>query len=276
MPLLEIKTSNRDLLTDSTSGLSVALAAGKLDPRAVLRELNGYLEARRLQPREQVYLEGVKRQLIFREFARSALPLQEYRFPPGALGEDSEAYRQLAAGTTGIPIVDACVTDLQAGRPHNRARLLLARFAIRNLNLDPELVAVFYRRHLRDYCPVINTFNIVSAASGATFGEPCYRLSNPLAAAKKLDPENRYLARFGFASPEPTAAGLALIKNGSVRWKARWQAARDSGSFIRHRLWPTRDRERGIYFILDLIPARGAFAPYYRQYLQRERELLST
>ena len=233
------------------------------------------LSRRKLNAREQAYLEAVKRQLIFREFARSALEAQNYRYAPGALGRSSLQYRLLQSGRTGLPIIDACLLDLQAGLPHNRARLLLARFALRNLNLDPELVAQFYRERLHDYCPVINTFNVISAASGAMFGEPCYRTSNPVSAAKKLDPHGLYRARFGLAGAEPTADGLALIRDGSALWSARWKAARETGDFIRKQLWPTRDKERGVYFILDRISARGAFSPYYQSYLRRERELLA-
>jgi hypothetical protein len=273
-PIL-IKASNRDLLTDSTSGISVMLAAGELDPRDVLREINGNLFGKRLNSREQAYLEAVKRQLIMREFARSALEVQSYRFAPGALGADSAEYQRLLEGDTGIPLVDACLVDLKAGLPHNRARLLLARFAIRNLNLDPSLVAKFFAKHLTDYCPVINTFNTVSAASAANFGEPCYRSSNPVTAAKKLDPSGEYTTAFGFDGAESTAAGLNSIRDGNTLWQIRWKAARENHNFIRHPLWPLKDKERGIYFILDRIAARGAFAPYYRHYLQRENELLS-
>jgi hypothetical protein len=273
--LVAIKSSNRDLLTDDTSGLSLPLASGQLDPRDVLREINGYLSGRRLNAREQVYLEAVKRQLIMREFARSALEVQQFRFAPGALGADSEPFRRLQRGDTGLPLVDACLVDLKAGLPHNRARLLLARYALRNLNLDPAVVARFFAQQLRDYCPVINTFNVVSAASGANFGEPCYRTSNPLTAAKKLDPQGEYTAAFGYGDAVPTEQGLRSIVDGNHLWALRWKAARDNKSFIHHPLWPVKDQERGIYFILNRIAARGAFAPYYRHYLQHEYSLLN-
>ncbi len=272
--LVEIKSSNRDLLTDSTSGLSPLLASGELDPRDVLRDINRSLAESELAPLEEAYLIAVKRQLIFREFARSSLEVQEYKHPAGARGKDTPEHAMLLAGKTGIPIVDACIAELKNGLPHNRARLLLARYAIRNLNLAPELVADFFRRFLKDYCPTINTFNVVSAASSATFGEPWYRLSNPLTAARKLDPLNRYIARFGFAGAAPSEVGQKSITEGNKFWQFRWKAAHESGDWIRRRLWPTKDKERGIYFVLDRLSARGAFTPYYHRYLAREDELL--
>jgi hypothetical protein len=271
---IEIKEINRDLLMHSTSGLSLRLSRGELDPREPLGEINHYLAYRELTDKEAAYLSAVKRQIIFREFARSALEMQMFRFPGGARGKDSNEYRLLVDGTSGIPIVDACVKQLKAGLPHNRARLLLARFAIRNLNLDPRLVADFYRTWLKDYSPVINTFNIVSASSGAVFTEPWFRLSNPVTAAKKLDPHNEFIQRFGFTSQQPTPEGARLILQGNGLWKWRWQTARAAEDFSEQMLWPTRDPEMGRFFILDQIPARGSFSSYYNHYLKRETEFL--
>jgi len=272
--LVVIKSSNRDLLTDSTSGLSTRLSSGELDPREPLLEINRSLLRRALRPAQAAYLQGVKRQIIFREFARSALEVQSYKFPAGALGKDSPEYKRLVSGQTGIPIVDAARQDLWNGLPHNRARLLWVRFAIRNLNLDPLLIADVYKKHLRDYSPVINTFNTVSAASAAVFGEPWFRLSNPLTAAKKLDPLGKYTARFGFSTLKPSADNVRMIREGSRLWVARWKSAQEQDSYFRRRLWPTRDKDPGIYFILDQISARGAFAPYYKKYLEQEDILL--
>ncbi len=274
--LVEIKSSNRDLLTDSTTGLSPRLASGELDPRDVLREINRHLAKKKLKAAEETYLLAVKRQLVFREFARSALPVQGYKFPPGANAKDSAQHKLLLSGRTGIPLIDACIQDLKKGLPHNRARLVLARFAIRNLNLAPELVADFFRKHLKDYCPTINTFNIVSASSAAVFAEPWYRLSNPVTAAIKLDPVNAYIAKFGFVSQQPTEDGATLIRDGNLFWQTRWKEASASGEYIRRSLWPTKDKERGVFFILDAISARGAFSPYYNRYLERESEFLDS
>jgi deoxyribodipyrimidine photolyase len=274
--LVRIKSSNRDLLTDSTSGLSPLLSSGKLDPREPLREINRYLYRRKLSTAQSEYLEATKRQIIFREFARSALQAQHYQYPAGARSRKSWEYDMLVSGETGIPIVDGAWQDLEEGLPHNRARLVLARFAIRNLNIDPAAVADLFAERLKDYSPVINTFNIVSAASGAVFGEPWFRLSNPVTAAKKLDPDDKYIRRFGWKSQKPTTEGARLIREGGRVWLARWNTALNREKFIHRRLWPTRDKDRGIYFILDRISARGAFAPYYKKYLNNEDEFLNT
>jgi deoxyribodipyrimidine photolyase len=276
MALVEIKESDRNILTHTTSGLSVRLSSGKLDPRDVLKEINNNLSSRKLKIKQVAYLEALKRQLIFREFARSALEAQKYKFPRGAKGMSSREYKSLIRGDTGIPLIDSCILDLKNGLPHNRARLLLARWAIRNANIDPLLVADFFKQNLTDYSPVINTFNIVSASSGAVFGECFFRTSNPITAAKKLDPDNGYIKKFGFDSQIPDSDALIAMKLGTEFWKHRWQSARANDDFIEKKLWPTKDKDRGIYFILDRIPARGAFSHYYNKYLAREAELLKS
>ncbi|MBU0692713.1 hypothetical protein KKH18_12995 [bacterium] len=274
MALVEIKNSDRNLLTHTTSGLSVQLSSGQLDPREPISEINHYLARRKLSDRQTAYLEALKRQLIFREFARSALEAQTYKFPRGSKTKSSREYKSMIKGDTGIPLIDACIQDLKNGLPHNRARLLLARWAIRNANIDPVLVADFFKQYLTDYSPVINTFNIVSAASGAVFGEASYRTSNPVTAAKRLDPDNGYIKMFGFNSQTPDPDALTALKLGTELWKQRWQEARANDSFIRKNLWPTQDKDRGAYFILNRLPARGPFGPYYKKYLAREGEMV--
>ena len=274
MSLVEIKESDRNLLTHTTSGLSVKLSAGKLDPREPIAEINHYLARRKLTQKQDEYLEALKRQLIFREFARSALEAQSYKFPRGSKTKSSREYKSMIKGDSGVPLIDACIQDLKNGLPHNRARLLLARWAIRNANIDPTLVAEFFKQYLKDYSPVINTFNIVSSASGAVFGEASYRTSNPVTAAKRLDPDNGYIKKFGFTSQTPESDALTTIKYGTNLWKQRWQTARETQDYVQRKLWPTKDKDRGIFFILNRLPARGAFGPYYKKYLEREGEMV--
>jgi deoxyribodipyrimidine photo-lyase len=136
------KAIDRNLLTNSSTGLSERLSRGDLNPKEVLKDINKSLSKEEISSEEKDYLEEIKRQLVFREFANSAIRQQEYRNPPGANGEDSEEFKKLKKGETGIPIVDAAVRQLEeTGKPHNRARLLIARYATRSLNIDPEVVA---------------------------------------------------------------------------------------------------------------------------------------
>jgi deoxyribodipyrimidine photo-lyase len=195
MPEISPKEINRDLLVNKSTGLSEELSKGKKDPREILKDINHSLESSKvgLSGDEEDYLKEIHRQLAFREFARSAIEQQSYRQPPGARGWDDKEFEKLRKGQTGIPVIDAAVKEMATtGKPHNRARLLLTRYAVRNLNIDPEEVSRWYKKSFKDYDPIITTFNVVQASSGAPFGEPYFRKSNPITAAKKLDPGGKY------------------------------------------------------------------------------------
>lgn len=259
-------------MVNSSTGLSRSLSSGEIDPREILLELNFKLGMRSLNDVQLVYLNEVKRQMIMREFARSALEVQTYKVLPGARQASDANWLKLYNGDTGIPILDACVKDLKAGLPHNRARLLLAREAIRRYNVDPQIVSDWFKENLKDYSPVINTFNIVVAASGINAGEPYFRRSNPFTAAKKLDPDGAYISRHGFATRfKPSESEQIEINAGSQEWLERWKKLRESESSCEvKKLWPTQDIDKGIYFIKNQIRANGSFAPYFNSYINQE------
>jgi deoxyribodipyrimidine photo-lyase len=190
--MFSLKETDRNNLSNKSTGLSKDLASGKKDPREVLRYINSLTPK---TPGEKKYLDEIKRQVIFREFANSSIQQQTYRIPPGSKPATDPAFIALKKGETGIPIIDAAVNEMKStGEPHNRARLLLARYAIRNLNVDPEEVAKWFAESFQDYDPILTTFNVSQAASATNFGEPYYRKSNPLTAQKALDPTGAYVS----------------------------------------------------------------------------------
>lgn len=270
---IQPKEQDRNLFTSKNTKLSRKLSQGKVDPRALLKEINQTLKKDSLSEKEKDYLNKTKRQLVMREFARAALSQQKYKQPKGMKGKNSPEYRKLVAGKTGVPSVDASVQALKEGYPPNRSRLLLARYAIRNLNLDPEVVSDFFKKHLKDYSPVLNTFNIVQAASGATFAEPYFRKSNPITAAKKLDPKGEWIKSKGFDPDKIDTKAIDEINKGHELWMKRWKGSKGEGQRISKNLYPTRDPDKGIFFLQDKR-AKGRFAPFYRDYLKEEEELL--
>lgn len=264
-----VKSVNRSLLTNKSTGMSINLAVGKKDPKEVIVEINRLLK----DPRnDKTFLEEIKRQMIFREFALKALQQQKYRQPLGARTRNDPYWKRVETANTGIPIVDASIKDLHQGLPHNRARLLLARHLIRTKNLDPSDVAKYYAKYLKDYSPVLNTFNIVQAASGANFGEPYFRKSNVLSAAPKLDPNGEYQRSKG-VEPEKYDHDAAIkdIINGNKEWLARWKKKQ----YIEHPLWPTKDKDKGKFFLANKeLKAKGHFGSFYKNYLKSEKDYL--
>jgi deoxyribodipyrimidine photo-lyase len=218
--MIKPKDINRNNLTSKSTELSPELAKGKVRPEDVIRQVNKLKSSPDLTEGEQKYLSEIKRQLVFREFANSAIRQQTYRQPEGAKGMDSEEFIKLDKGETGIPIIDAAVREMKStGTPHNRARLLLARHAIRTLNIDPEVISLWFKKHFTDYDPTLTTFNVVQAASGANFGEPYFRTSNALTATKRLDPDSSYRSQWLPSDYTPKKADEVLeeIKQGNQK-----------------------------------------------------------
>lgn len=270
--MIDRKTGDRNSLTFKSTGLSKDLASGKISPVEVLQTIKGLKEGASTQ--ELDYLNAVERQLYFREFARHALEVQRYK-QPSPVNEFQKEWEALKKGQSGIPIIDAAVKDLYTGTPHNRARLLLARYAIRTLNRDPEEVARWFAENLADYDPVINTFNIVSSASGATFGEPYYRKSNPLSAQKTLPNAKEYIQQYLGDEVYTDPQANQLIDKGYDLWRKRWKN-KDYESYTQKKLWPTKDPVKGKYIftpqqVKELnLPVKGKFSTFYQKSLSLE------
>lgn len=218
--MIQPKDIDRNDLTSRSTQLSRELAQSKVHPKQVLKSINAISTSPDLSEGEQRYLQDIKRQIVFREFANSSIKQQKYRQPEGALDETSEEFQKLDQGKTGIPIIDAAVREMKStGLPHNRARLLLARHAIRTLNIDPEVIARWFKKHFKDYDPVLTTFNVSQAASGSPFGEPYFRSSNALTAAKRLDPSGEYRKNWlpEDYTPKKTEQALDEIRQGNEK-----------------------------------------------------------
>ncbi len=146
-------------------------------------------------------------ELAWREFYASIL----YHFPHVVAQEFSEQYRggaipwsqdaahseALFTGRTGYPIVDAAVRELlETGYMHNRARMIVASFATKDLLLDWRLGEEFFAQHLMDYELASNNGGWQWAASTGTDAAPYFRIFNPILQSKKFDPEGEYIRRY--------------------------------------------------------------------------------
>lgn len=93
-------------------------------------------------------------------------------------------------GKTGIPIIDAAMNELHtSGFMHNRCRMIVAMYAVRNLKIDWHLCEQHFAKYLVDVAPAQNVGNwnwIIS-----------YRFTfNPWIQQKKFDPECVYIKRW--------------------------------------------------------------------------------
>lgn len=192
----------RDLVAvDGTSQLSPYLRFGMLSARQTVvtavscRENAGSKEARK---GADTWLS----ELIWREFYIHIL----YHFPHVLRGSfrpeyDSITWRNCEAefaawcnGRTGYPLVDAAMRQLiTIGWMHNRARMVVASFLVKDLLIDWRWGEKFFMQHLVDGDPAANNGGWQWTAGTGTDAAPYFRIFNPTSQAKKFDPEGKYI-----------------------------------------------------------------------------------
>jgi deoxyribodipyrimidine photo-lyase len=187
---------------DATSHLSIALRWGHLHPRTVLKDL---AEHRSDGAR------ALARQIAWRDFFADVLwhkpsattdPVRpEFRRMVVEEPADSAtAARHLKAwqeGRTGYPLVDAGMRQLRAeGWMHNRVRMVVASFLIKDLHIGWWHGADWFMEHLRDGDIAQNQLNWQWVAGCGTDAAPYFRVFNPLSQGEKFDADGRYIRRY--------------------------------------------------------------------------------
>ncbi|MGW5245363.1 cryptochrome/photolyase family protein [Streptomyces sp. NPDC004129] len=192
-----------DLAGDATSRLSPHLHFGTLSPVELVhraRQAGG--------PGADAFV----RQLAWRDFHRQVLAARpdaatrDYRTrhdrwrSERAARADVEAWRE---GRTGYPVIDAAMRQLlHEGWMHNRARLLTASFLTKTLYVDWRVGARHFLELLVDGDLANNQLNWQWVAGTGTDTRP-NRVLNPIAQAKRHDPDGAYVRRW-----VPELAGL--------------------------------------------------------------------
>src|SRR5690606_28982281 len=110
---------------------------------------------------------------------------------------DEAEFKRWCEGTTGYPLVDAGMRELNAtGFMHNRVRMVAASFLTRHLLIDWRWGEAYFARHLLDYELASNNGGWQWAAGCGCDAAPYFRIFNPLLQQKKFDPELRYIRKW--------------------------------------------------------------------------------
>ncbi len=106
-------------------------------------------------------------------------------------------FQRWAEGTTGFPIVDAGMRELNAtGFMHNRVRMIVASFLTKDLHISWRWGERYFAQHLVDYDPAVNNGNWQWAASTGCDAQPYFRIFNPWLQQQKFDPDCQYIYRW--------------------------------------------------------------------------------
>ncbi|MEP6852617.1 MAG: deoxyribodipyrimidine photo-lyase [bacterium] len=180
---------------DATSRMSVYLKYGAVHPRTLLAQLG---------PHDEIY----RKELAWREFYAAILHFfpesaRDYFVPEMkriAYADGAQAAEHLQAwkdGRTGFPIVDAGMRQMRAeGWMHNRLRMIVASFLVKDLHIEWTIGAKYFMEHLVDGDLASNQHGWQWTAGTGTDAAPFYRVFNPTAQGQKFDPQGDYVRRW--------------------------------------------------------------------------------
>lgn len=112
--------------------------------------------------------------------------------------ENNESwFRRWCEGTTGFPIVDAGMRELNTtGWMHNRVRMIVASFLCKDLLIDWRWGENYFMKMLLDGDLAPNNGGWQWAASTGCDPQPYFRIFNPWLQSEKFDPQAEYIKRY--------------------------------------------------------------------------------
>lgn len=122
---------------------------------------------------------------------------------------NEEEFQRWCNGTTGYPIVDAGMRELNAtGFMHNRVRMITSGFLTKHLLIDWRWGEAYFAQKLLDYELASNNGGWQWAAGSGCDAAPYFRIFNPYEQTKKFDSEFNYIKKwvpeysdFGYPAP---------------------------------------------------------------------------
>ena len=157
-------------------------------------------------------------ELIWREFYQMIL----WHFPRVGKGSafrpeyemiewrnDEAEFKRWCEGSTGYPIVDAGMRELNAtGFMHNRVRMIVASFLAKHLLIDWRWGEAYFSQKLLDFDLASNNGGWQWAAGSGCDAAPYFRMFNPYTQTRKFDPEFKYIRKWvpefeDFSYPAP-------------------------------------------------------------------------
>lgn len=183
--------------------------------KATVSKLSPHLHFGSLSPNQIWYavqrrkcadaVESYCRQLVWREFSYHLL-FANPNMPEHCLQskydnfpwrKDKKALARWQKGQTGIPIVDAGMRELwQTGLMHNRIRMVVGSFLVKNLLLDWRLGQAWFWDCLVDADLANNSAGWQWVAGCGADAAPYFRVFNPVTQAQKFDPTGQYIRKY--------------------------------------------------------------------------------
>jgi deoxyribodipyrimidine photo-lyase len=185
---------------EGTSSLSPYIRFGMLGSRQAVDAAQQAIAQKR-SPGPDVWLN----ELIWREFYIQVLyhfpQVRRRAFNPALANipwrNDEAQFEAWKNGRTGVPIVDAAMRQLQEiGWMHNRARMIVASFLVKDLLIDWQWGEAWFMQNLLDGDLAANNGGWQWIAGTGTDAAPYFRIFNPILQSTKFDPQGDYIRRW--------------------------------------------------------------------------------
>lgn len=186
---------NRNLAgIDGTSKMSSYLKFGEVHPRTLLGNLG-----------DSKSHDTFRKEIAWREFYADVLFNNPHtdtdyyapQFKAMRYDKPGKQFKAWCEGKTGYPFVDAAMRQLvQEGWMHNRTRMVVASFLVKDLHLEWQLGERFFAKHLVDFDPASNAHGWQWTAGTGTDASPYYRVFNPIEQGKRFDGAGDYIRKY--------------------------------------------------------------------------------
>ena len=182
---------------DRTSRLSPHLKFGTIHPRQLLAELRA-TKAHTTFANELCWREFYADVLHHRPAsAHRALDERMTSLETDAGAIADEQFDAWTAGRTGYPLVDAGMRQLLAEAwMHNRVRMVVASFLVKDLHIDWRRGSQHFMAHLVDGDLASNQHGWQWCAGTGTDPAPFFRIFNPTLQGERFDPDGTYVRRW--------------------------------------------------------------------------------
>ncbi len=188
---------------DAVSALSPHIHFGEISVGQIFYQAN--LKVNESQANN---LEHFKRELCWREFSYYLLyhfntmgtdnfQSKFDKFPWYSAKQKPEYFKAWSKGLTGYPIIDAGMRELwQTGYMHNRVRMIVASFLVKNLLIDWREGERWFWDCLVDADHANNVASWQWAAGSGADAAPYFRIFNPVTQGEKFDKQGHYTRRW--------------------------------------------------------------------------------
>ncbi|MCV7179075.1 cryptochrome/photolyase family protein [Mycolicibacterium sphagni] len=181
-----------------SSRMSAHLKFGTIHPRTMAVDLNSRATGAGAYLRELAFRDFYA--TVLHEWPESAWWNWNGKFDAIEVDTDAhadEAYEAWKAGRTGYPIVDAGMRELsESGLMHNRVRMIVASFLVKDLHLPWQWGARWFLEQLVDGDMASNQHGWQWCAGSGTDAAPYFRVFNPTTQGQKFDPDGDYVRRW--------------------------------------------------------------------------------